>query len=120
MQVLLIEDNVDLAANIGEFLEARGHVVECARDGRTGLKLATHGRHDAVVLDIGLPGIDGLTLCQELRKSAPGNIPVIMLTARDTEGDKLSGFDAGADDYVIKPFSLLDLLARLQALVRRV
>jgi two-component system response regulator MprA len=119
MRILLVEDNLDLAANIGEFLEARGHVVECSRDGQTGLELAIRGRHDAVVLDIGLPGIDGLTLCRELRKSAQPNTPVIVLTARDTDGDRLSGFDAGADDYMIKPFDLGELQARLRALLRR-
>ncbi len=79
-----------------------------------GLQLAGSEGYDAVILDLGLPGLDGLTLCRNLN-----TIPIVMLTARDTEADKLSGFDAGADDYVTKPFSLLELQARLKALVRR-
>lgn len=120
MHVLLIEDNLDLSANVGEFLESRGHSVNYARDGDSGLGLARDDGHDVIVLDIGLPGLDGLSLCRRLRASCPRDIPVLMLTARDTEGDKLLGFEAGTDDYLTKPFSLLELLARLTALVRRV
>jgi len=119
MRVLLIEDNVDLSANVGEFLESRSHAVDYARDGTQGLQLAGTEGYDAIILDLGLPGLDGLTLCKRLRETARRDIPVIMLTARDTEADKLNGFDAGADDYVTKPFSLLELEARLKALVRR-
>ncbi|HVW71039.1 MAG TPA: response regulator transcription factor [Steroidobacteraceae bacterium] len=119
MHVLLIEDNLDLSANVGEFLESRGHAVDYARDGTHGLQLAGGEGYDAIILDLGLPGLDGLTLCKRLRETARRDIPVIMLTARDTEADKLRGFDAGADDYLTKPFSLLELLARLKALVRR-
>jgi DNA-binding response OmpR family regulator len=119
MHLLLIEDNLDLSANVGEFLESRGNTVDYARDGTQGLQLAGGEGYDAVILDLGLPGLDGLTLCRRLRDTARRDIPIIMLTARDTEADKLSGFDAGADDYVTKPFSLLELQARLKALVRR-
>jgi DNA-binding response OmpR family regulator len=119
MHLLLIEDNLDLSANVGEFLESRGNTVDYARDGTQGLQLAGNEGYDAVILDLGLPGLDGLTLCRRLRDTARRDIPIIMLTARDTEADKLSGFDAGADDYVTKPFSLLELQARLKALVRR-
>lgn len=119
MQLLLVEDNVDLAANIGEFLESRGHSVDFAYDGVSGLRLATSSPYDVLVLDVSLPGLDGLALCQRIREGARRNLPVLMLTARDTEEDKLQGFDAGADDYLTKPFSLLELLARLQALHRR-
>ena len=119
MHVLLIEDNLDLSANVGEFLESREHTVDYARDGVHGLQLAGSEGYDAIILDIGLPGLDGLSLCRRLRESARRDIPIIMLTARDTEADKLSGFDAGADDYLTKPFSLLELLARLKAMVRR-
>jgi DNA-binding response OmpR family regulator len=119
MHVLLIEDNLDLSANVGEFLESKGHEVDYARDGVQGLQLAGSEGYDAVILDIGLPGLDGLSLCKRLREHSRRDIPIVMLTARDTEADKLSGFDAGADDYVTKPFSLLELLARLKALVRR-
>jgi DNA-binding response OmpR family regulator len=105
MHLLLIEDNLDLSANVGEFLESRGNTVDYARDGMQGLQLAGSEGYDAVILDLGLPGMDGLTLCRRLRDTARRDIPIVMLTARDTEADKLSGFDAGADDYVTKPFS---------------
>lgn len=119
MHILLVEDNRDLAANVGEFLESRGHVVDYAADGLTGLHLAATNRYDALVLDLGLPGIDGLALCKRLREDARSNVPVLMLTAKDTERDKLTGFDVGTDDYVVKPFSLAELHARLKALARR-
>ena len=119
MHVLLIEDSLDLSANVGEFLESRGHVVDYARDGNKGLQLAASDSYDAVILDLGLPGLDGLSLCHRLRETARKDVPLLMLTARDTEEDKLKGFDAGADDYLTKPFSLLELLARLKAIVRR-
>lgn len=119
MRLLLIEDNHDLAANIGEFLESRAHIVDYASDGIRGLQLATSNSYDAVILDIGLPGLDGITLCQRLRHDSEISLPVLMLTARDAERDKLEGFDAGADDYLTKPFSLPELHARLLALQRR-
>jgi DNA-binding response OmpR family regulator len=119
MHVLLIEDNLDLSANVGEFLLSRGHAVDYARDGIRGLQIAARDSHDAVILDVGLPGMDGLTLCQRLRETARKDVPILILTARDTESDKLRGFEAGADDYLTKPFSLLELLARLKVLVRR-
>lgn len=119
MHLLLIEDSQDLAANVCEYLEARGHVMDTARDGVTGLHLAVVNRYDAIVLDVGLPGLDGVALCRKLRHEARKATPVLMLTARDTLADKLDGFDAGADDYLIKPFALQELEARLQALVRR-
>ena len=119
MHLLLIEDSLDLSANVGEVLESRGHIVDYARDGLRGLQLAARDSYDAVILDLGLPGLDGLTLCQRLRETSRRDVPLLMLTARDTEADKLKGFDAGADDYLTKPFSLLELLARLKAIVRR-
>jgi DNA-binding response OmpR family regulator len=119
MHVLLIEDSLDLSANVGEFLESRGHIVDYARDGIKGLQLAASDSYDAIILDLGLPGLDGITLCKRLRETARRDTPLLMLTARDTEADKLSGFEAGADDYLTKPFSLLELLARLKAIVRR-
>ena len=97
MQVLLIEDDVDLAATIGEYLEAKGYDVEFAYDGLTGLNLATTRGPDVLILDIQLPGIDGLEVCRRLRK-ANADLPVLMLTARETLEDKLAGFEAGADD----------------------
>lgn len=119
MRILLIEDNHDLAANIGEYLEQREHVVDYAADGLSGLHLAATNAYEVLVLDVNLPGLDGFTLCHRLRADARSPIPVLMLTARDTERDKLTGFGAGADDYLTKPFSLAELEARLKALVRR-
>lgn len=119
MHILVIEDNEDLAANICEFLGAKGYTVETATDGVTGLHLAVVNNFDAVVLDLMLPGIDGLSLCQRLRNEAQSQTPVLMLTARDTIEDKLAGFESGADDYLIKPFSLLELEARLSVLSSR-
>jgi len=120
MHVLLIEDSLDLSANVGEFLMSRGHGVDYALDGQTGLQLAATHNYDAVILDLGLPALDGLTVCRRLRDASGKDVAVLMLTARDGEADKLRGFDAGADDYLTKPFSLLELLARLKALSRRV
>lgn len=119
MNVLLIEDNKDLSANVGEFLESRGSVVDYAMDGLTGLHLAAVNHYDVVILDLNLPGMDGMSLCQRLRQDARSTVPILMLTARDTEQDKLAGFKVGADDYQTKPFSLPELHARLQALSRR-
>ena len=119
MYVLLVEDDADVAASLYEYLEARGHTVDAATDGVTGLHLATVSNFDAVVLDLGLPGVDGLTLCHHLRNTAHKSTPVLMLTAHDTLADKLAGFDSGADDYLVKPFALAELEARLHALVKR-
>lgn len=119
LRVLVIEDNPDVAANIGDYLEERGHVVDFGLDGITGLHLAVTQPVDVIVLDIMLPGMDGFTLCRRLREAAEKAPPVLMLTAKDTLNDKLEGFDAGADDYLLKPFALEELAARLQALVRR-
>jgi len=119
MRILVIEDNEDLAANIIEFLSAKGHVMDNATDGITGLHLAVVNEYDAIVLDLMLPGIDGLQLCARLRDEADKQTPILMLTARDTIEDKLAGFSSGADDYLIKPFSLLELDARLAAIGSR-
>lgn len=119
MRVLLVEDHEDLAINICDFLEARSMILDHAADGVTGLHLATVHTYDVIVLDLGLPGIDGLTLCRELRNRARKSTPVLMLTARDTLDDKLRGFAEGADDYLVKPFALAELAARVSALSRR-
>ena len=118
MRVLIVEDQADIAANIWDFLERRGHVVDHAADGETGLARAMAGGLDAIVLDLGLPRLDGLDLCRRLREAGHG-VPVLMLTARDTLDDKLRGFAEGADDYMVKPFALRELEARLQVLYRR-
>ncbi len=119
LRVLIIEDNRDLAENIGDYLEAYGHVIDYAMDGIGGLHLALTEFYDVIVLDIMLPGMDGLTLCKKLRVEAENNIPVLMLTARDTLDDKLKGFESGADDYLVKPFALQELYARVNVLSKR-
>jgi len=119
MQLLLIEDHKDIAANIAEYFAARGDSVTHAGDGESGLRLALDNQYDAVVLDLMLPGMDGLSLCRSLRQAGRTRVPVLMLTAKDLLADKIEGFEAGADDYLVKPFSLAELDARLKALVRR-
>jgi DNA-binding response OmpR family regulator len=119
LRMLIIEDNIDIAENIGDYLQGKGHQVDFAMDGISGLHLSLTQRFDAIVLDLMLPGLDGLTLCRELKKKASHEIPVLMLTARDTLSDKLKGFEAGADDYLVKPFALEELAARIGALTRR-
>ena len=119
MRILIIEDDRSIATNVYDFLSALGHVVDAAADGVTGLHLAVTQPFDAIVLDIGLPGMDGMRLCQKLRGEAHVDTPVLMLTARDTLQDKLKGFEHGADDYLVKPFALKELEARLTALHKR-
>ncbi|MBU1237704.1 MAG: response regulator transcription factor [Gammaproteobacteria bacterium] len=119
LKVLVIEDDPDLAANLVDFLAARGHLVDAAGDGVTGLHLATIYSFDVILLDLILPGIDGITLCRRLRNEGSNITPVLMLTARDTLEDKVAGLEAGADDYLVKPFALREVEARLHALARR-
>jgi DNA-binding response OmpR family regulator len=119
ISVLIIEDNRDLAANIADYLGERAYLTDVALDGVTGLHLAVTNRYDAIVLDIMLPGIDGLTVCRRLRQDAHSTVPVLMLTARAMLNDKVAGFAEGADDYLVKPFELRELDVRLQALIRR-
>ena len=103
----------------GSCLGKCGYIVDTAADGVTGLHLATVGTFDAIVLDVALPGLDGLELSRHLREVARKTTPVLMLTARDALSDKLAGFESGADDYLVKPFALAELDARLRALVKR-
>ena len=119
ISVLVVEDHAPLATNISDYLEAKGYLVDVGMDGVTGLHLAVTQPHDVIVLDLMLPGIDGLTLCRRLRQDAQSNTPILMLTARATMDDKAAGFDVGADDYLTKPFELRELDLRLRALVRR-
>ena len=119
MRILIIEDDTTIAANLYDFLESRGHAVDAAADGVTGLHLALSQTFDAIVLDLGLPGMDGLTLTKKLREEAHVETPILMLTARDTLDDKLEGFSRGADDYLVKPFSLKEVEARLLSMNRR-
>ena len=119
MRLLIIEDNPDIVANLYGYLEPLGYSLDTARTGEAGLDAATRRNYDAIVLDIMLPGMNGLELCRRLRREARKATPVLMLTARDTIDDKISGFDSGADDYLVKPYSLAELDVRLKALVRR-
>ncbi len=117
--VLLVEDNTGIAEMVGEFLERRGYSVDFAGDGVSGLHLAVTNSYDVIVLDLMLPAMDGLDVCRRLRGDAKKSTPVLMLTARDTLEDKLVGLDAGADDYLVKPFEPRELEARIRALIRR-
>jgi len=119
MRILIVEDNPDLVANLFAYLEPLGYTLDVARRGDMGLTAATRGEFDAIVLDIMLPGLDGVELCRRLRQEWQLDTPVLMLTARDTLADKIIGFESGADDYLVKPFSLAELDLRLKALVRR-
>ncbi|SDD75555.1 response regulator transcription factor [Aquimonas voraii] len=118
MKILIVEDQRDLAANLWEFLEARGHCIDHAGDGLQGLRMAETGDFDALVLDLELPRLDGLELCERLRARGHA-VPVLMLSARGDLHDRLAGFRRGADDYLPKPFALLELEARLLSLHRR-
>jgi DNA-binding response OmpR family regulator len=118
MRVLVIEDHPDLAANVGDYLTAQGHTVDFAADGPTGLARAQAGGVDVIILDRLLPGLDGASLCRRLRGQGV-NTPVLMLTALDAVADRVDGLAAGADDYLVKPFALSELAARLAALHRR-
>ena len=117
--VLLVEDHADIAEMVGAYLENRDYIVDYAADGITGLHLAVSNQYDAIILDLMLPGIDGLEVCQKIREDAKSDVPIIMLTARDTLDDKITGLDKGADDYLIKPFAIQELEARLRSLIRR-
>ncbi len=118
MYILVIEDNPDLVANLYDFLEPRGYVVDAAYDARSGLRFARDNDYDIIILDLMLPDMDGLEVCSRLRDSGL-DTPVLMLTARDTLEDKLEGFASGADDYLVKPFAMQELDVRLKALVKR-
>ncbi|WPP01561.1 response regulator transcription factor [Pseudomonas sp. HR96] len=120
MRILVVEDNRDIMANIIEYLQLKGCETASALDGLTGLHLAATEHFDVIILDIMLPGIDGNQICRSLRASSKRHVPIIMLTARDELSDRLTGFKAGADDYVVKPFALSELLARIEALSRRI
>ena len=119
MRLLITEDNQDLSAELADFFEMQGDTIDTAADGVTGLHLAVVNEYDAIVLDLTLPGMDGLELCRRLRNDAGKWLPVLMLTARDTLADRIKGFEQGADDYLVKPFSLKELKLRLTALTRR-
>lgn len=116
-RILIIEDDEAIVRVLRRSLAYEGYTVDAAFDGETGLTLARDAHPDMVILDWMLPGMDGLEVCQRLR--AVGNIPILILTAKDTVQDRVQGLDAGADDYMVKPFQLDELLARVRALLRR-
>ena len=118
MHILVVEDDAPLARIVKKSLESGGHTVEVAVDGQEGLDLGRRRNHDAVVLDIQLPKVNGMDVCRMLREDG-NRVPIIMLTARGAVADRINGLDAGADDYLPKPFSLAELQARLRALSRR-
>lgn len=118
LNVLLVEDDLDLADTVVQFLELEGITCHHAANGMAGLQLAGEGQYQVLLLDLNLPRLDGLTLCERLRSSGD-DTPILMLTARDGLDDKLAGFEAGTDDYLVKPFALQELVVRLEALARR-
>ncbi|BAB73663.1 two-component system response regulator [Trichormus variabilis NIES-23] len=118
MRILLVDDEVELTVPLSRVLTREGYTVEAAYEGKSGSEMATVGNYDLLILDWMLPGKTGLEICQELRRQ--GKItPVLFLTAKDTLDDRVQGLDAGADDYLVKPFELRELLARVRALLRR-
>lgn len=125
MRILIVEDDIQLSEVLTEALTRRQYVVDVARDGATAWNLVEAIPYDLIILDVTLPKLNGLQFCQQLRAAemttaaSRGAVPVLMLTARDTVADKIVGLDAGADDYVTKPFDLEELMARVRALLRR-
>ncbi|XOV80386.1 MAG: response regulator transcription factor [Aestuariibacter sp.] len=119
LHILLIEDQLSIATNIAEYMEQKGHIFDFANSGKQGLGLALQSYYDLIILDLNLPTMDGLEVCEKIREKAERHIPVLMLTARDSIDDKVSGFQSGADDYLTKPFSLQELEVRCLALSRR-
>ncbi|BAY19431.1 two component transcriptional regulator [Nostoc sp. HK-01] len=126
MRILVVEDDIQLAEVLAEALNRRQYVVDIAKDGEAAWNSTQSMKYDLIVLDITLPKLDGIKFCHQLRTVGINNaahrnatIPVLMLTARDTVADKIAGLDAGADDYVAKPFDLEELMARIRALLRR-
>ena len=117
MKILVVDDEKTLVKGMKFNLENEGYEVECAYDGTSALELAREGRFDLILLDVMMPEMDGLEACMKIREFS--NIPIIMLTAKSEEADKLMGFECGADDYLTKPFNILELKARVRALLRR-
>lgn len=118
MKILVIDDDPAVSASLERALRLEGYQVETAPDGTSALRVLALDPPDVVILDLGLPDIDGLEVCKRMR-AAKDDTPVLMLTARDAVNDRVQGLDAGADDYLVKPFALAELLARLRALLRR-
>jgi len=120
MKILIVEDDIDVAQNICEYFEDMEHEVEWAPSGLIGLERATSDHHDLIILDIALPQMSGINLCRRIRDLGFYQVPIIMLTARSELTDKLSAFDAGADDYIVKPFAMEELESRAHAIIRRI
>ncbi|WP_295480654.1 response regulator transcription factor [Sutterella sp.] len=118
LRILVVDDHPDIRANLRDYLELRGYSVRTCPDAETCAHALNNEGADLVVLDVGLPGVDGMAFCREMRR-ARDDTPVLMLTARDTVDDRVEGLSAGADDYLVKPFSLRELAARIEALLRR-
>src|SRR5688572_26809670 len=122
MRLLIVEDEPDLLAGLAKALREEDYAVDTAEDGEDGLFKATEARYDALILDVMLPGIDGWKVLEKIRAHKNEEIrktPVLMLTARDRTADRVRGLDTGADDYLVKPFDLPELLARIRAIIRR-
>jgi DNA-binding response OmpR family regulator len=119
LHILIVEDNAALRESVRALLGASGHRVDAAAEGRAGLQMALAEPPDVLILDLTLPGMGGLSVCRRLRAECDRHVPILMLTARDTLVDKLHGFEAGADDYLVKPFANEELLARCLALSHR-
>ncbi|BBD62044.1 two component transcriptional regulator [Nostoc sp. HK-01] len=118
MRILIVEDDDRIAKPLAEYLRRQHHIVDITTDGLEGWEWSQSGLYELILLDLMLPKLDGITLCQHLR-AASSNALILMLTARDTTSDKIIGLDAGADDYLVKPFELKELAARIRALARR-
>ncbi|MGH9178453.1 MAG: response regulator transcription factor [Acidimicrobiales bacterium] len=118
-RILVVDDDATVAEVLGRYLEREGFAVDTAADGDAALRAAATASPDLVVLDLMLPGIDGLEVCRRLRAAGPADLPVVMLTARGDEEDRVAGLELGADDYVVKPFSPRELTARVKAVLRR-
>ncbi len=118
MKILLIEDDGITASALAEALTTHHYTVDTATDGQTGLQLAQSYHYDLIVLDIMLPKLDGMTLCRQLR-SQGHQMPILLLSGKDSSSDRVMGLEAGADDYVVKPYELAELVARIRALLRR-
>ena len=117
MRILVVDDEKTLVKGLKFNLENEGYEVECAYDGAAALELAREGRFDLIILDVMMPEMDGIEACMKIREFS--NVPIIMLTAKSEDADKLMGFESGADDYLTKPFNILELKARVRALLRR-
>jgi len=119
MNILLIEDHIELATQLSDFLCSYGWVVDFSATGQQGISLALENEYDLIILDLGLPDIDGIDVCKEIKSKSKLNIPILMLTARDSYLDKVEGFNFGADEYLTKPYDLRELALRCKVLTRR-